>query len=1120
MDPAKLKVVELRAELSKRGLDSKGNKPVLVERLRQALEEEKADPKIHVESTEKLEQSESEDEGSHTESKSPELAKLPPRTPSRSSRHASREPTTPARTPTRRSTSRSSLSRQSPAKITLTEAQNENVSTIESIAKEDKLSPRKDDVALTSKKEIFPLSPIKEAVSPSATDIELATTPQKEATSSILIMDTDTGSEILQKEAESAIPVTEVSTISSKTENILSNEIPKVEKDENFDIVKEAEKHEHEKSQEITRRSIDEIVQINAQSPVKSPTRCPIKSVTQSPIKATPSSPTKLSTESPIKSTSETSYVPVSDNPIEPTVQSPINTTKDSPTKSVIQNVTSSTIQSPINTDIPSPVKSIIQSPIKCPVTQKEEEEEAVSPNKKSDEPMEVVRNVEQESLDKSTDESTDQVNDTQSMETDDQHDDKNEKSDDKSEDRKRKRSPSYREETSRAPPIARPENEPSYDDNALLLSWYDSDLNLVIDTTQYFSASPMQGDGFNFMWAGVRASYGFTKGKVFYEARVNARFDKIITPAPPAPNTPNSGGAIPIDEDIPSVLRLGWSTLDTSLQLGEVKLSYGYDSTGKKSTNNEFVEYGKTFAKDDVVGCFADFETDGNVILTYTINGENQGPAFILKKEDLQNKALFPHVLSKNCSFTVNLGQEENWNDNILDEYISVGKVDLNDRITGPRRPEKREDCEVILLCGLPFSGKTSWARKHVTEHPEKYYSVLGTHNLIEKMTVDGAPLKESYKGRWETVVDKCSRALTKLLDSAPSRRRNYILDQQANVYGSAQKRKTRNFYGFHRKAVVLVPTDEEFKARIAKRKEEPDGEEIRESSILEVKANFSAPTVGDSFEEVIWAELDEEEGKKLIEAYNMEGKTAGYGQNTQQPSKRSRFDNGQKDRNNRDNRGGHRRSGYTDRRNSGAWRGGNGGGRGGWRDGGRMRGGPIRHGAGYGLPSIGRGRGAVPPPRSGANDRRSMNERNRPVGAYRPGAWNAMGYQGSQHGSSVVWSNQSNWQGQSQGTWSCLQGASSTWNQHQQQSNWSGAGNNWKNYGQNSYGQSTGGGGSGGGYGQQTGSGYGNGNWNNWSPQYYNQYWGGSGQQQQTGGQTQTTTGSGGGGQAASKK
>lgn len=40
IDPAKLKVVELRAELSARGLDTKGNKPVLVKRLKDALEQE------------------------------------------------------------------------------------------------------------------------------------------------------------------------------------------------------------------------------------------------------------------------------------------------------------------------------------------------------------------------------------------------------------------------------------------------------------------------------------------------------------------------------------------------------------------------------------------------------------------------------------------------------------------------------------------------------------------------------------------------------------------------------------------------------------------------------------------------------------------------------------------------------------------------------------------------------------------------------------------------------------------------------------------------------------------------------------------------------------------------
>lgn len=49
-----------------------------------------------------------------------------------------------------------------------------------------------------------------------------------------------------------------------------------------------------------------------------------------------------------------------------------------------------------------------------------------------------------------------------------------------KTEERKRKRSPSPREEAPRAPPIARPENEPTVDENSVLLSWckYITDLH------------------------------------------------------------------------------------------------------------------------------------------------------------------------------------------------------------------------------------------------------------------------------------------------------------------------------------------------------------------------------------------------------------------------------------------------------------------------------------------------------------------------------------------------------------------------------------------------------------------------------------------------------------------
>ena len=57
-----------------------------------------------------------------------------------------------------------------------------------------------------------------------------------------------------------------------------------------------------------------------------------------------------------------------------------------------------------------------------------------------------------------------------------------------------------------------------------------------------------------------------------------------------------------------------------------------------------------------------------------------------------------------------------------------------------------------MIMLVGLPGSGKTTWVNKHVAENPDKKYTVIGTSALIDKMKVR-SPQRSSIN--YITVLD-----------------------------------------------------------------------------------------------------------------------------------------------------------------------------------------------------------------------------------------------------------------------------------------------------------------------------------------------------------------------------
>jgi hypothetical protein len=188
--------------------------------------------------------------------------------------------------------------------------------------------------------------------------------------------------------------------------------------------------------------------------------------------------------------------------------------------------------------------------------------------------------------------------------------------------------------------------------------------------------------------------------------------------------------------------LRVGWSSNKASMMLGEDQQSWCYSGAeGKMAHMRTFEEYGEKFGKGDVVGAYIDFEGE-EVSLTFTKNGEDQGDAFQIPKSEL-GEGLFPHVMARNVKFEVNFGQDkedkatEDWKEKLEGAHVKAGLVPAEERIRGSPRIEARENCEMIMMIGLPGSGKTTWVEKHVAENVEKQYNVISTTTMINKMTV-----------------------------------------------------------------------------------------------------------------------------------------------------------------------------------------------------------------------------------------------------------------------------------------------------------------------------------------------------------------------------------------------
>ncbi|XP_014817494.1 PREDICTED: heterogeneous nuclear ribonucleoprotein U-like protein 2, partial [Calidris pugnax] len=143
--------------------------------------------------------------------------------------------------------------------------------------------------------------------------------------------------------------------------------------------------------------------------------------------------------------------------------------------------------------------------------------------------------------------------------------------------------------------------------------------------------------------------------------------------------------------------------------------------------------------------------------------------------------------------------------------------------------------------MVGLPGAGKTHWARELSREQREKRYNILGTESVLRQMRPGGPEEPELDARSRDALVQEAAQCLSKLVQIAPRARRNFILDQ-CNVYGSGQRRKLAPFHGFQRRAVVLVPGEEEWGRRLGLRRE-AEGEDVPDCVMLEMKGASPLP-------------------------------------------------------------------------------------------------------------------------------------------------------------------------------------------------------------------------------------------------------------------------------------
>jgi tRNA uridine 5-carbamoylmethylation protein Kti12 len=153
-----------------------------------------------------------------------------------------------------------------------------------------------------------------------------------------------------------------------------------------------------------------------------------------------------------------------------------------------------------------------------------------------------------------------------------------------------------------------------------------------------------------------------------------------------------------------------------------------------------------------------------------------------------------------------------------------------------------------LVMLCGPPCSGKSTYVRKLLLENDYGYtnHVVLSTDNYIERMATK---LNSTYSQIFEEYVDAASRELDLELKEAIRGNKSIIWDQ-TNLTAKARKRKLNKIPPYYSKSAAWFLASLE---TIFSRNENRPGKYIPKSVLRRMHSQFERPTLEEGFDYVV---------------------------------------------------------------------------------------------------------------------------------------------------------------------------------------------------------------------------------------------------------------------------